>query len=159
VFGLAAALLPGPALAEKAIWRSDLTKVRAPDKPATGKIAGQPFRIEGAQLRQNTLTLRQGKDFFADRQVTIFFFPKEGDKLQDRVIDIPTSARLGSPHIHMSWMTPGKSIPTTEIFMQGYVMRVYFGKPKAGKLTGRIHLCLPDKNRSFVAGNFSAVLK
>ncbi len=159
ILGLAVVCLTVPVLGAGATWKADLTGVRAPDKPATGKVAGKAFTLQSATFSNGILTLRQGKDFFADRQFMIFLLPKPGEEFEDRLIEVAASGGFGSPHIHMSYRAGPDTMPKTEMFMQGYAMRIYFGRPKNGKLPGRIYLCLPDKGKSFVAGNFSAVVK
>jgi hypothetical protein len=56
----------------------------------------------------------------------------------------------------MKYRVEGKDIPETEVFMKGYAMRLEFGEAQGGVLPGKIYLCLPDQEKSFMAGAFSA---
>ena len=38
-------------------------------------------------------------------------------------------------------------------------MRLEFGKLSGGKLPGKIYLCLPDQEKSFIAGTFEVQVK
>jgi len=44
-------------------------------------------------------------------------------------------------------------------YVEGYAMRLEFGKESDGKVPGKIYLCLPDEGKSFVAGTFQLELK
>lgn len=71
-----------------------------------------------------------------------------------RTFEIGPKSGFSSPHIHFRYPTGegGK----TEIFMQGYAMRLEFGQRSGNKLPGKIYLCLPDSKKSLIAGTFEA---
>jgi len=157
---LGSAPLAVPAGAQGAGWKADLKKVAIPNRPAAGQIHGKPFRVEKAELdSQNILTLRQGKEFFADRDFKVFLF-LSGEKPDGKTIEVNASSRMGmTAHVHMSWMEAKRTIPQIEMAMDKYTMRLVFGKRKNGKITGQIYLCMPDTQKSYVAGHFTAALK
>jgi tetratricopeptide (TPR) repeat protein len=140
-------------------WTMDLSHVTIPVTAASGKIHGEAFRVEMAKVENNILTLRQGKDFFPDRAVTIFMFLKKGEALEGRTFNISSGHGFGAPHIHMKWRDGGKKAPETKIFMKEYTMRLQFKEKENGALPGNIFLALPDDSKSFVAGTFLAQLK
>jgi uncharacterized membrane protein YjgN (DUF898 family) len=154
---------PGKTMAaprtSRAGWTMDLRRAAIPVTAASGKIHGQPFRVQAAKVENNILTLRQGRDFFPDRAVTIFMFLKKGETLEGRTFNISTDHGFGAPHIHMKWRDGGKKAPETKIFMKEYAMRLQFQEKKNGSLPGEIFLALPDDSKSFVAGTFLAQLK
>lgn len=145
-------------------WCGPAASMAFPQKPAAGRIHGQPFAVENAELSNDILTLRQGRDFFADREFVIFLFGLDG-KLDGQQIVIKDGAPAGksSCHVHMKWLVPGKSLPETAMFMptDGYGIRLAFGQrdPKTGLLPGYIVLRIPDKEQSFVQGYFYAKRK
>jgi tetratricopeptide (TPR) repeat protein len=140
-------------------WTMDLRHVAIPARAASGKIHGEAFSVESAKLENNILTLRQGKDFFPDRALTIFMFLKKGEALEGRTFNISADHGFGAPHIHMKWRNGGKKAPETKIFMKEYAMRLQFKEKENGALPGEIFLALPDDLKSFVAGTFLAQLK
>jgi hypothetical protein len=144
-------------------WCGPAATMAFPQKPATGRLKGQPFVVEGADLSNGILTLRQGRDFFADRQVVIFIFHLDGklDGQQIAVRDGEPVAGKGTCHVHMGYKVPGKDVPATQIFMpsDGYGIKLAFGQSKNGMLPGYIVLRLPDKEQSFVQGYFYAKVK
>ena len=140
-------------------WTMNLSNATIPVTTASGKIHGEPFRVEAAKVENNILTLRQGQDFFPDRAVTIFMFLKKDEALEGRTFNISTDHGFGAPHIHMKWRDGDKKAPETKIFMKEYAMRLQFKEKENGALPGNIFLSLPDDSKSFVAGTFLAELK
>lgn len=47
----------------------------------------------------------------------------------------------------------------TTNYLNGCSMKLEFGTAKDGKILGKIHLRLPDEERSFVIGTFEAEIK
>ncbi len=145
-------------------WCSPAASLAFPQKPAAGRIHGQPFVVENAEIANDILTIRQGRDFFADREFVIFFFGLDG-KLAGQQIVVKDGAPVGkvSCHVHMKWQVAGKDLPETAMFMppDGYGIRIAFGQldPKTGLLPGYIVLRMPDKEQSFVQGYFYAKRK
>ena len=144
-------------------WCAPAASMDFPKKPAAGSLNGQAFVVEGAEFNNGNLTLRQGRDFFADREVLIFLFGLEGnpDGQQIAVRHGEPVGGKGTCHVHMSYKVPGKDLPTTKMFMpsDGYGIRLAFGQRKNGLLPGYIVLRLPDKAQSYVQGYFYAKLK
>jgi tetratricopeptide (TPR) repeat protein len=140
-------------------WTMNLSNVATPVTPASGRIHGKAFTVEAAKMENNILTLRQGKDFFPDRAVSIFMFLKKEEALEGKTFNIATDHGFGAPHIHMKWRDGGKKAPETKIFMKDYALRLQFKKRENGTLPGNIFLSLPDDSKSFVAGTFLAQLQ
>ncbi len=145
-------------------WCSPAASMAFPQRPAAGRIHGQPFVVENAEIANDMLTIRQGRDFFADREFVIFFFGLDG-KLAGQQVVVKDGAAVGkaSCHVHMKWRVAGKDLPETAMFMptDGYGIRIAFGQldPKTGLLPGYIVLRMPDKEQSFVQGYFYAKQK
>src|SRR3989442_1719512 len=149
VCALALLLVPVAAAAQ---WRDRLNGVRIPNSPAGGRIRGEAFKVERAELQGTHLRLRQGKGFFSDREILVLFNGKQSD-LSGKDFTVNEDMGFGSdvPNVHMSWMPKGARLPKTKMYMEGYLMRLELGRIQNGRLPGRIYLCLPDFKRSFVA--------
>ena len=123
-----------------------------PDRPASGKAHGMPFRLERAELQNNILTLHgeENRTFF------VFLFLDDDESLVARRFAYK-DAEIGDPHIHMHYRsTDGIEIDT---FMEDYTLELEFDRPYDGTLRGRIYLVLPDESGSFVSGRFEAELR
>ncbi len=124
--------------------------------PAAGQIAGLPFTVEKATLKDGILTLRQGKEFFADREVAIFLFLKQGESPVGRTWEITEAMDSNNPHVHFSWRDAGQSLPKTKILMNDYRMHLEFTPGKDGALNGRIALATAGPQNGRVNGTFVA---
>lgn len=141
------------------LWTLNLTAADFPDHPAAGKIHGLDFTIETAKAQSGVIALRQGQSAIADRQISLFYFPKAGETLAGKKYDIsPANADLFQgvmPHIHMSWRDDDQTKNKPTVFKSGYALKLEFGQADAdGRIPGKIYLCLPDDEKSFVAGTF-----
>lgn len=143
----------------KPTWKEDVTKESIPVASAEGMAHGVNFKVEKATIQNGILTLRQGKDFFADQEFMVFTSLKKGKTLDGKKFTVKPDDRSGAPHIHLRYKVEKKTIPKTEMFMKGYTMKLEFGTASDKKIPGKIYLCLPDKAKSFVAGTFQAEMK
>jgi hypothetical protein len=143
----------------KAGWTMDLGKMKVPEQKAAGRVHGEAFHPDRAVLHNGILTLRQGKDFFPDRDVSVFLHLKDGEAVAGKSYKIVAAGKEVRPHVHLTWKPSGEKLPRGECFAEGYVLLLRFGKVHDGKVDGKIYLCFPDEQKSFVAGLFTAEVK
>jgi hypothetical protein len=55
----------------------------------------------------------------------------------------------------LSWKDEGAKVPGVQPYTKGFALKLEFGALADGKLPGKIYLCLPDPEQSFVAGTFA----
>jgi hypothetical protein len=127
-----------------------------PATPVGGTIQGQPFRCDKATLQPGRLTLRQGKDFFADLEVTIFLTQQAGEKMDGKSLVITPDSGFGSPHVHVK--KKENNFPTTKMLVSGYVMRLEFDAAVGKTVSGRIYLEMPQSFGTKLAGTFRATM-
>ena len=141
-------------------FEMDPAKHVIPDAPATGRLRGQPFTPDRVELQGNQLTLRQGKDFFADLQITMFLDDKRAKSGDGFKLTVSPSQKWtdGIPSLHVS-AREGKGLPDTKFVNDDYAMTLELGKAEKGKMPGKIYLSLPDSQRSYLAGTFVAERK
>jgi len=148
-----------PPKPEQDRYEIDPDKHVIPETAATGKLRGKTFTPDRVELEGNRLSLRQGKDFFADLEISMFLSDKlklaEGVKV---VVRPTTKWTAGIPSLHVS-SREGKNLPDTKFINDDYAMTLELGKPDKGKIPGKIYLCLPDSQRSYVVGTFVAQRK
>ncbi|MCP4665285.1 MAG: DUF898 family protein [Deltaproteobacteria bacterium] len=140
-------------------WKKDLSGAEIPGTVPSGMIHGEPFVSTSAKIDQGILTIRDGKGFHPEHAVMIFLFLKQGETAEGKSFHVTVTSGFGSPHIHIKWKPKGSKVPKTKMFMKDYVMRLKFGFIKNGALPGKIYLCMPDKEKSYVAGSFWAATK
>lgn len=139
-------------------WKADVSYTSIPSAAARGIAHGIPFSVEKAYVQNSVLHLSQGKDFFADQEFMIFLFLRQGASPDGKRFFMSVDNTLG-PHVHFKYRAEGKNIPETETFTKEYAMHLEFGKSVNGRVPGKIYLCLPDEEKSFVAGSFTAEIK
>ncbi|GMQ91067.1 MAG: hypothetical protein BMS9Abin11_0372 [Gammaproteobacteria bacterium] len=132
-----------------------------PNKPLHGKLSDQKFTMQQATIENGILTLRQGKDFFPDRSVTIFLFTEKWEIPFNKTYTVKSGGvSIGTiPHVHLKYKVKGKNIPGTEIFVRDYTMTLVFSGEKNNRIIGKIYLKLPSKKHSEIAGTFRAEIK
>jgi hypothetical protein len=173
------------------ILARDVTTAVIPAKPASGKVHGSPFKVERAELTRTegyagdkrdkkntyhlaTLTLRQGKEFFADKEFRITIAFDRAKKL-DGLVVLLKPVRFSEPvpsvklpggvsfpvvqGITASYRPPGETLPKSDMTLDRYSLQLRFGAMKGGQIPGRIYCAMPDKEKSFVAGTFTATLR
>jgi hypothetical protein len=138
----------------------DPAKHVIPATAASGKLQGKDFKPDRVELEGSRLSLRQGKDFFADASIEIMFDQKKL-KLDDgfKLVVRPSQKWSdGIPSLHVA-VRHNKNIPDTKFINDDYALTLELGKPEKGSIPGKIYLCLPDSQRSVLAGTFTAKRK
>jgi hypothetical protein len=138
-------------------WSMDPKSLTAPDTPVAGRIGGQEFRPDKVVFNGKTLTFRQGKEFFADREITVMMLGS-GDTLEGLKLEVAPVQGFGdvAAQVNASWKkTAGDQLPTAEVHLNKFVLKLELGKIEGGKLAGKIYLCLPDATKSYLAGTFT----
>ena len=128
----------------KAEWTMDVNSMKIPKGPASGKVAGNEFKLEWAKYNGETLNI---KEQGGRAQFIIFLFLDKRETLDGKVFTITPDMRNNkNPHVHIHARTKAWALPNN------YAMRLEFGPTKDGKTTGKVYLCLPDEDKTYIAG-------
>lgn len=119
-----------------------------------GIIRNHKFQIEQARLENGTLTLRQGKDFFADRSISIVTFEK--DSLENKTIKVDSESGFGSPHLRLGIKKKGDNLPDEKIVLNNYEMELSFGKQTELGIPFSILLIVNEDSQTDVKGSYIA---
>ena len=131
----------------------DLGSATIPETPAAGRIHGQNFLCDRASLSTNgTLTIRAGTRGQTELGLTINFSGARADALAGQSINITTNADKAA-RVTLRWREGGEN--KRQSFDDGYAMRLEFGPDINNRITGKIYLCAPDDEKSYVAGTFN----
>src|SRR5688572_16720175 len=144
-----------PKASDPAVWRQDVARLSIPAVPARGKIRGQSFTVDRAEMLNGTLSLQQGKDLFGDRGFSVHLSLKPGEKPDGRVFTAGRPSGFDAPRVFMEWRVKKDPLPET-LIVKSYTMRLQFGTTRNGKLPGSIYLCVMDPHKSYVVGQFEA---
>jgi len=142
--------------ANGALWSLSLETVTIPDTPAAGRIHGQDFMIERASFQNGSLALRRGTRGPVDFGIIINFSGAMAEALAGRTVTITTNTEAAA-RVTLRWSSDANSARAS--FSAGYAMRLEFGPLENGRLPGKIYLCTPDDDQSYLLGTFSAEVR
>ena len=155
---------PKPVAAEKpapvapaasdADWSLDVSTNVIPDAPVSGRIHAQNFVVERANFREGTLTLRFGTRGAVEFGALVSFGGAQPESLAGQSINVTTDADKAA-RVQLRWKDANGEAQRAE-FTNGYAMRLEFGPLANGRLPGKIYLCTPDTEKSFLHGTFNA---
>ena len=139
-----------------AAYQMDPAKQIIPGQPVSGMLRGQSFQFSKAEISKQSLQIRQGTGFFADREVLMFFSeynPAAPFKLTVAPNQKWHEAKI--PSLHVS-TRKGEELPNVEFVNDGYAMTLELEPRREGKVAGKIALSLPGADQSYLAGTFVA---
>jgi hypothetical protein len=148
---------PPPAIAPPASdanWKLELDASPIPDTPVAGRIHGQDFIAERAIFQNGAFTLRAGTRGPTDFGVTVNFGGVPAETLSGKTIQVASRA-LKDARVTLHWKDDR---PQKRDYHDGYAMRLEFGPLARNRLPGKIYLCLPDAEKSYVLGSFNATV-
>lgn len=127
----------------------------APKAPAEldirlhGELNGQPFNPQYAELIDGVLSLREGEDFFARREVTIRLPQAQKAPVQ---LDVLPEDEGSLPEVEISWLLPEQDLPEARRLSQGYTLHLDLQALPPNKLQGDFHLVLPPSFKTSLSG-------
>jgi hypothetical protein len=146
---------PKPVIAPSANdsnWMLELAAATIPDSMVAGRIHGRDFICSRAILQGGTLTLRGATDLGA----TINFGGMLTEALAGQSINVATNAETAA-HVMLRWKEGDLFL--RENFTNGYALRIEFGQLDGNRMPGKVYLCTPDAEKSYIAGNFDAEIR
>jgi hypothetical protein len=114
-----------------------------------GQLNGEPFAPQHAELIDGVLTLREGEDFFARREVKILLPRTTNNSVHLNVL--PTDAQP-LPEIEISWMLPEHDLPEARRLGYGYTLYAKLKPLAPNKMAGEFHLVLPTQFNTALSG-------
>ena len=133
-------------------WTEKMERMKVPAlSTAQGKLNGVEVSIEGAKLRGNKLWLH-GEDGVT---FSVQLFVKPDTDLAGTSHEVDGHAAGTGPIVEVEHSKFGRVL-YEESLLSRYLMVLRFGKRQFGVLSGTIYVCLPDENKSFIAGSFQA---
>ena len=140
--------------ANDANWSLDAITNPIPDSPAAGRIHTKNFIIERASFRDGTLTLRNGTRGNVDFGILINFGGAQAESLAGQSINVTSDADKAA-RVQLRWKDASGETGRTD-YSNNYAMRLEFGALVNNHLPGKIYLCTPDTEKSYLLGTFNA---
>jgi len=145
------AVASGPAL-----WKPKLPAVPIPETAAAGQFRGTAFTVARAVYANHKLSLRDGSG--TDSRYLVITLNLAADALPGKSYDLSSSGTTGLPEIKMTWHG-GVDNSISQPFSGGYALKLNFGNRVKNKIPAKIYLCLPDADKSYLAGTFDVIIK
>lgn len=137
-----------------AVWVMDPAQHKIPRYLAEGKLAGGDFKTTTARIKGGTLTLATAPNrFFA-----LEFQLSPGQGLENRKLVVRPDEQPGPNVPVVVTKSPAASggMPVDLNLVNGFALTLELGPRAAGKVPGKVYLCMPGEDKSFVAGEFTA---
>lgn len=115
-----------------------------------GELNGQAFMPQHAELIDGVLSLREGQDFFARREVKIRL-PQGATKAPIR-LDVLPEDDGNLPEVEVSWLLPEQDLPEARRLSKGYTLHLDLQALPPNKLNGDFHLVLPPQYGTTLSG-------
>lgn len=140
--------------AKNSNWTLDLGAAVIPEAPAAGRVHGRDFVCERAIFASGILTLRMGPQGGMDLGVVIGFGGATAQALAGQTIQVAPDADKAAKVV-LRWKDSLGKLQQAS-YANRYAMRLEFGALAGGKLPGKIYLCTPDAEKSYLLGTFTA---
>jgi hypothetical protein len=128
-----------------------------PDTAVSGRIHGKAFVPQRANLELGTLTLRMPGRGPVTAGFSIYLHATRSADLARQSVNI-TSDFTNAPVVRLRWLDDQQQ-PKTQDFKDGYALRIEFGQLAGNRLVGKMYLCIPDEQKSYVVGTFNAEIR
>jgi len=140
--------------ASDANWMLTLGTNPIPGATVAGRIHGQDFIIERASFQNGSLTLRAGTRGAVEFGAFINFGGAQAESLSGQTINVMTNAEKAA-RVSFRWKDASGTVQK-ENYDDSYAMRLEFGALANNRLPGKIYLCTPDAEKSYLMGTFNA---
>lgn len=114
-----------------------------------GELYGATFRPLEGELVNGVLSLREGQDFFARRELNISLPERFAERLQ---IDVLPDEVQDLPEIEISWLQPDQDLPEARRLTRGYTLHLHLQPKAPNLLEGDLHLSLPPRFKTRLSG-------
>ena len=140
--------------ASDANWTLSLGTNAIADAAVAGRIHGQDFIVERATFRDGSLMLRAGTKGAVEFAAFVNFAGAQPESLSGQSLNVMPDADRAA-RVQFRWKDVAGDVQRKD-FTNGYAMRLEFGALANNHLPGKIYLCTPDAEKSYLLGSFNA---
>ena len=140
--------------ANDANWSLTLGTNAIADAPLAGRVHAQDFIAERATFQNGALMLRAGTKGTVEFGAFVHFGGAQAESLAGQTINVMADADRAA-RVQLRWKDADGAAQRKD-FTNGYAMRLEFGALANNRLPGKIYLCLPDAEKSYLLGSFNA---
>lgn len=114
-----------------------------------GELNGEPFAPQRGELIDGILSLREGQDFFARRELSIRLPHATEDGVR---LDVLPQDVGKLPEVEVSWLLPEQELPEARRLSRGYTLHLDLKPEAPNRLVGDFHLVLPPQYQTTLSG-------
>jgi hypothetical protein len=115
-----------------------------------GELNGQRFVPLQAEWVDGVLSLREGQDFYARRELSIRLGSQPAGALR---LDVLPQDAGPHPEIEISWLLPEQELPEARRIPRGYTLHLDLQPVAPNRLAGDFHLVLPPRFATTLSGH------
>jgi hypothetical protein len=135
-------------------WMLTLGTNEIPGSPVAGRIHGQDFVVERATFQNGSLMLRNGTHGPVEFAAFVNFSGAPAEALSGQTLNVTTNADKAA-RVSLRWKDADGTVQRVN-YHDGYALRLEFGALMNNRLPGKIYLCAPDEEKSYLLGSFNA---
>ena len=140
--------------ADAANWTLALGTNALAETPVAGRVHAQDFIVERATFQNGALTLRGGTAKQFEFGCAVNFGGAQAESLAGQTLNVMPDADKAAK-VTLRWKDAAGTVQK-ENYDSGYALRLEFGALANNRLPGKIYLCLPDAEKSYLLGTFNA---
>lgn len=114
-----------------------------------GQLNGLPFQPQQGELIDGVLSLREGMDFFALRELSIRLPEPVSGPVR---VDVLPQDEGRLPEVELSWLLPEQDLPEARRLSRGYTLHLNLQPKAPNRLVGDFHLVLPSRFKTSLSG-------
>lgn len=119
-----------------------------------GELYGQVFQPQHAELINGVLVLREGRDFFAQRELRIVLPSNLASQIGKTLrLDVLPQDSGDLPEIEIMWLQADRLLPQARRISRGYTLHLNLLRQPPNTLQGDFHLVLPPHFKTAMSGN------
>ncbi len=114
-----------------------------------GELNGRAFVPEQAEFIDGVLSLREGQDFYAHREIQVRLAAPVSGPIR---LDVLPDDKGRLPEIEVSWLAPGQDLPEAVRLQRGYSLHLDLTPKAPNRREGAFHLVLPAEMQTTLSG-------
>lgn len=134
--------------ATPSLWTMDLANAAYPQGAASGRVHGADFTVGSCLFKNGDLKITSA----GDKTLFVIIRGLDDDAQGHRYELSPFQS--GNVQVYVHWSENGQG--RSQSFAGAYALKLEFGNIAERKMPAQIYLCLPDDDKSYLAGALDA---
>ena len=137
-------------------WTMNVLNAGIPDEPVSGEVNNLEFRMDAALIENGVLILRKGSERSPTQVVEVHNIQRPGEALDGKKFELADVSGVNTPTVRMKWEDPKKLSMPMRLYDNSFAIKLEFGNMEDGKIPGKVFIAVPDGQKSYISGSFTA---